>query len=237
MRPSAAMRFLVFSNWSEYRVMPDPEWPPEQYRLAPNDYLAALGQVTFVYNMLESMMSNIFQKCSPVADIFAKSLFHKLNNRDRVDLLSAFINENENDKDVLDALLYCILCYDICTENRNILMHSIYFNPNPEMTRLVKRASGDASREIHFDVPLSDLRMIADQTVEVFRYAINLFGFVSRREFIAALPPTDPVSGYPKIGPNPLPEKPPKPHKLTPYQPQAAQPSGAPQPGSSGAKF
>jgi hypothetical protein len=116
-------------------------WPPERYRLAPNDYLAALGQVTFVYNLLESMMLNIFVRCCPVADDFAKDLFHKLNNRDRMDLLKAFVAENEKHQNVRDAILHCVLCYDICTENRNVLMHSIYFNPNPKMTRLIKRSS------------------------------------------------------------------------------------------------
>jgi len=109
--------------WSFVMIDQASEWPPEQYRLAPNDYLAALGQLTFVYNMLESMMRNIFIKYLPFAEDYARMLFHKLNNRDRIDLLSAFVKENEKDNDVSEAILYCINCFDICTENRNILMH------------------------------------------------------------------------------------------------------------------
>jgi hypothetical protein len=84
------------------------QWPPAQYRLAPNDYLAALGQVTFVYNILESMMRNIFKQCSPVSKDFAAALFHKLGNRDRIDLLSEFVRENEKEEAVRDAILHCV---------------------------------------------------------------------------------------------------------------------------------
>jgi hypothetical protein len=175
--------------------------------------------VTFFYNLLESMMQNIFVRCSPVDDDFAKRLFHKLNNRDRMDLLKAFVAENEKHQDVRDAILHCVLCYDICTENRNVLMHSIYFNPNPEMTILIKQSSNDPHREIRFDVPIADLRTIADQTAETFKYAMDLYAFIARRAWLNSFPPDHPL----KQGPDPpisLPEKPSKPRKLTPYPPR-----------------
>jgi hypothetical protein len=190
------------------------EWPPKQDRLAPNDYLAALGQLTFVYNLLESMMRNIFQFCAPLEKDFASKLFDKLNNSDRNDLLSAFVNKNEKEEQVREAVLFCVNCYAICTANRNILMHSIYFNPNPnprDSTMLVKRAS-NAQRDVHFDVPLRDLRRIADETAETFRYALNLFAFIAGRDLFSAR--------------NTLPHRPPKPIALTPFQPQAIQKDG-----------
>jgi hypothetical protein len=206
--------------------MADISWPREEYRLAPNDYLAALGQLTFIYNMLESMMRNIFEQCAPLQQDFAAALFHKLNNRERIDLLTAFVNQNENDPAVRSAVLSCINHYEICTENRNILMHSIYFNPSHkglEMAFLVKRAANDPRREVHYDVPLPDLQKMADETVETFRFALNLYGFLGRRDWIRKHP------APPKRLPNALPDTPPKPHRLTPYQPPIA-PKGAPSP-------
>jgi hypothetical protein len=199
------------------------EWPPPEHQLAPNDYLAALGQVTFVYNMLESVMDNVFVCCAPLKAEDAKVLFHKMNNRDRVDLLTDFVAHNEKDAQVKSIILHCARCYDICTENRNILMHAIYFNPNLKADQtpiLVKRAKKDPLREVHYDVPLSDLRIFADDMVKSFKLAIELYGFLARRNFLNALPPTNPATGYPKIGPNPLPEIPQKPRRLTPYQAQ-----------------
>jgi hypothetical protein len=200
------------------------EWPVPENQLAPNDYLAALGQATFVYNMLESMMGSVFVACAPVEAEAARALFHKLNNRDRVDLLTDFVNHNEKDAAVKRIILSCINYYDICTENRNILMHAIYFNPNlkPDQSPLlVKKAKNDYKREVHYDVPLHELRKVADDMVNSFRLAIELNGFLARRRFLNSLAATNPATGYPKIGPNPLPEKPPKPHRLSPYRPLA----------------
>ena len=182
-------------------------WPSEKYELAPNDYLAAFGQVTLVYNMLENMMGHIFEICAPLEDAFAKSLFHKLNNRDRVDLLSAFVRENEEEPETRDAILHCILCYEICTENRNMLMHSTYFDMR-NVAKLVKRASKDPTRELHFDVPLVQLRRLADETADVFAYAVGLGAKLFRRTWRD--------SNLPEVI---LPDKPPKPHKLTPDRP------------------
>jgi hypothetical protein len=205
------------------------EWPPSEYQLAPNDYLAALGQATFVYNMLESMMSNVFVSCAPIEMETAKALFHKMNNRDRVDLLTDFVKHNERDRQVESIILHCISCYDICTENRNILMHAIYFNPllkDEQPPILVKKSKNDPKREVHYDVPLADLRMFADDMGRSFKLAIELYGFLARRNFLNALPPTNSATGNPKIGPNPLPEIPQKPRRLIPSQPQVTRPAG-----------
>jgi len=203
-------------------------WPSEKYELAPPNYLVALGQATFVYNMLVSIMSQLFVRVAPLESEYALRLFHSLNNRERVDLFSGFVHKNEKDQIVADALLYCILCYNICTENRNILMHSTYFEINDGETRLVKRASNDPKREIHFDIPLLELRNVADQIADIFIYAREIYGVIFHRDRLAQISPGIPESSA-------LPEKPPKPRILTPYQPEAIrrggmlphQPSGA----------
>lgn len=211
----------------------DGRWPPEMYELAPNDYLAAFGQATLLYNMLESVMSHLFVVTAPLPDEYALRLFHNLNNRDRIDLLSAFVRKNEIDPIVADALLHCILCYDICTENRNILMHSTYFEMYPSdtkttaPTRLVKRASKDPKRELHFDVPLAELRYIADKIAEIFVYARELYGFTFRRKHRAFL-------GAEPLQSSALPDKPPKPRILIPYQPGAVRKGVPPPPPPSG---
>jgi hypothetical protein len=183
------------------------EWPAEKFQLAPNDYLAAFGQVTLVYNMLENMIGHIFERSAPLDPDFAKSLFHKSNNRDRIDLLAEFVKTNEDDEESRDAILYCISCYDICTENRNVLMHSTYFDIG-DSVRLVKK--NKSYKEIHFDVSLINLRRVADDIASVFVYAVGVFGTVSRRKWAKSSSP--PI----KIPEQALPAKPPKPHRLVP---------------------
>src|ERR1700722_11473201 len=116
------------------------QWPPEQYRLAPNDYLAAFGQAALVYNFLEGMMSNVFEHYMPVGKAYARKLFSTMSNQDRMVLLIEVVKEAEKDDDTLEAILYCIDCFHICTDNRNILAHSTYFNLDASMTLLVKRS-------------------------------------------------------------------------------------------------
>lgn len=123
----------------------------------------------------------------------------------RLSYITAFVRKNETDPLVADALQHRILCYNICTDNRNILMHSTYFAINESTTRLVKRASNDPKRELHFDVPLRELRIIADQIADVCVYAREIYGFIFRREHRARIAPdAEPLQS------SALPEKPPK---------------------------
>jgi hypothetical protein len=97
-----------------------------------------------------------------------------------------------------------------------------FVRKNESTTRLVKRVSNDPKRELHFDVPLRELRIIADQIADVFVYAREIYGFIFRREHRARIAPdAEPLQS------SALPEKPPKPRTLTPSRPEAVR-KGAP---------
>jgi hypothetical protein len=98
-------------------------WPSKQ--LGTVAQVHALGQITLVYNYLQEAFTLLFTLCMPTRSDFSEALFHKLNNRDRINLLYAVIDKNEMEEDVREALHYGLLCYDVCTENRNILMHTL----------------------------------------------------------------------------------------------------------------
>ena len=42
------------------------QWLPEEDRTAANEYLIAFGQITLLYNFLESMMERLFRQCAPL---------------------------------------------------------------------------------------------------------------------------------------------------------------------------
>ena len=135
--------------------MSDPEnerWPSEENRAGEsNDHLVAFGQITLAYNLLESMAERVFKRCAPLDSLnFAKGLFHKLTNRDRIDLLKAFVNKNESAPDVRDALLHFVLCYDICTENRNILMHVILLSVDETTAKWTKKRQKTQIGQLNF---------------------------------------------------------------------------------------
>ncbi len=192
------------------------QWPSEEDRAASDEYLIAFGQITLLYNFLQSLMEMLFQTCAPLEPEYAQLLFHQLNNRERIDLFSAFIRANEKDDKAEEALHACILHYDICTENRNILMHvmSDGFSEATGHARFRKRASQNPIREIEFHMPIADLRLVADQIAQTARFSFALTAFISFRN----VPPASRILAASL----PLPETPPKPRKLTPYQPPKA---------------
>jgi hypothetical protein len=187
------------------------QWPPKHIRLASDDQLIPFGQITLGYNLLESTIHDIFCVCAPLDRGFARGLLGKLNNRDLIDLLSALVKNNEKDPDVRDAILHCLLCYDICTENRNILMHIEIETVSESMFQ--KRSRNNPTQFIKFDIEVSELRLIGEQIANVFVYAFRIWDFLTW---------DDPNS------PRALPEKLPKPRKLTPYQPQKLVPGEKP---------
>lgn len=200
------------------------EWPSDDDRAAPIPFLTAFGQIALAYNIVEAMVEQVFMHIAPLDNEYSKTLFHALSNRERIDLLIAFARKNEKNPGVVDAISHFMHCYNICTDNRNILMHVIGLDVSETAGRWTKRASKNPLREIEFHVSLADMREVASQMADTFNYAVGLNYFLFDREFRNAAwrgePPT-------------LPEKLPKLRTLTPYQPVATRKDAPPRPQSS----
>jgi hypothetical protein len=180
-------------------------WPIRRSRLATVAQLHALGQITLAYNYCEETAGLLFARCMTTDQQFSTKLFHKLNNRTRIDLLTAIISQNEKNEAVKSALFQFLVAYDICTDNRNILMHAILEDAGADLLKLSKRASNDPAREIHFSVPLTELRQLAQEISDTFVFGLKLEVWMTHR-----------IRGDASDA---LPEIPPKPRKLTPSPP------------------
>jgi hypothetical protein len=200
---------------------PFADWPPLKNQIGSAPYVHAIGQITLAYNGLENLMASIFCITLPVEYKFAEKVFHSMHNRERTDLLSALL-KNQKDDELRDALQHVVLCYDICTDNRNIVMHSILEEITPSLPKLRKRASQNPAKLLEFHVPLGMLRRVADQILETFNYGFFVWIGIQNQSAGASLSLA------------PLPQKPPKPHKLIPYQPPEADKDAPPQPQPSG---
>jgi hypothetical protein len=204
------------------------KWPDAFNTIASAAQLQALGQITLMYNYLEEGIGNLFKKTMPTDETFSEKLYHKLNNRDRTDLLTAIINKSDRDADIKEAILYLLDCYNICTGNRNILLHAILEGADADILSFSKKASRDPGRENQFRIPLADLRLVADQMSQAVLYAMRIYTTISARE--APRPPATPTKGF--LGEaasnlhrvmkafETLPDKPSKPRSLIPYGPQ-----------------
>lgn len=142
-----------------------------------------------------------------------KSLFHSLNNRQRVDMLAALVKFGERDAMVREFILYALHCFDICTDNRNIMLHATKEpSPTADTLRLSKRARNNPARTAYYNAPLPMLRQVADDASATLDLWANLFLWLEDR----------------RVGQQrPLPDKPPQPHRLSP-SPQIATDADAP---------
>jgi hypothetical protein len=199
------------------------EWPTLNNTIASPAQLQALGQITLVYNYLEESVGNLFSDVMPTDAAFSDKLYHKLNNRDRVDLMTAVVRQSGQDDDVKEELLYLLSCYAICTENRNILLHALLDSADADILKLAKKAARDPTREIEFHLPLADLRLVADQMADLFVHAVRLQRALNERKSApkihnsGLIPAPFDVEGM--VVASTLPDRPTKPSPLTPYKP------------------
>jgi hypothetical protein len=76
-----------------------------------------------------------------------------------------------------------------------------------DITKWTKRASSDPTRFIHFHISLAEIRQIADETADTVIFIAKMEFYLRRR-----------MKNIPEGA---LPDIPPKPRKLTPFQPEA----------------
>jgi hypothetical protein len=190
-------------------------WPKLEARMASATEVHAFGQATLIYNYLEEVTGRMLVYYLPTDIEFSEALFHRMGNPDRMLLLTRLIEGQERDSDIIEALKHFIRCYDICTENRNILMHaSLEPRTSPDILPLSKRSKDMRVGKIFFQ----------DEMGDVFDYGTRLKLWLTYRSDHD--PELAKMMGWPSYPARPpLPDKPQKPRKLSLFQPPKDQPS------------
>jgi hypothetical protein len=224
-RSASIVRSVFSSTWGLVMIKPDTledVWPKLEARIASVAEVHAFGHATLIYNWLEEVAGRIFVYYLPTDTEFSESLFHKMGNPDRMLLLARLIEQQERDSGAIDALNHFRVCYDICTENRNILMHSsVESRTSLDLLPLSKRSKNMQVGKVFFQLSLTDIRAAADAMGDIFDYGTRLKLWLTyRHDHDPDLWPA----------PTPLPEKPRKPRKLSSSQPPADHTTSSPQP-------
>jgi hypothetical protein len=157
-------------------------WPP--YRIGNADHLHALGAIAMAYNLLEFRMRELFALYSIGDDRFTKS-----NNFERLGMIRDAIDETTHPEVIKNDVRYFLDAYQTCTENRNVLMHSVamftWLDPNadrcpvsnpkqPDGIAFQKPArKGPLSIEIYRPT-LTELRGVADDIMSFEYYGDRL---------------------------------------------------------------
>lgn len=145
----------------------------------------------------------------PMAREVAAPLVQNLNNRERADWLRGLAAADERDPAVTELYAHAILCFDICVDNRNMLIHALYEGTDAVTAKmkLTKKARNDPLREIKFQVSLEELRKAAVEMGNTVNFMIELYGYMRARR-------SRDQYGVPAILP-PLPQKRARPDRLT----------------------
>jgi hypothetical protein len=193
-------------------------WPPREHNVGSVAHVHAFGQMALTSAMLEELICMLLIQRLPMFPDDATSRVHGLNNRERVEWLRAIISAKEPDATVADLFLHAIRCFDICTENRNMLVHALYEGTDwiAWAIKLSKRVRNNPLRQIKFQVPIEQLRKMAEDMGETVNFMLDLWNCVRTRKAIEEHDPD-----LPPLPPLTWPDKPIQPDRLTTPPPPA----------------
>jgi hypothetical protein len=86
------------------------------------EHVFGLGLISLRYNVLEYAFK--FLISNYVEPSIANLLFDKASNEQRATALRSLLNDMEKDTEVVAHTEHLLTYFSICSENRNILMHS-----------------------------------------------------------------------------------------------------------------
>jgi hypothetical protein len=199
-------------------------WPPQGLNVGSVAHVHAFGMIALSSAMMEESLTLLLSHFLRLDWGISLPLVHKLAIRERVDLLKKLTSATESegtllgyppneDAETISTLRYALECFEICNENRNILIHALYERTDHTTATMTvsKRAHNNPLHEFKLDLSLTELR----QTAEEIGHTVNLMLDVWLA--VTHPPPPNMRAAWPK--------RPPRPHKLTPTEPAAALPA------------
>lgn len=197
-RTRAPIRRFVSSSSDLDLLMTTPrhygkKWSGEYYPASLTDHIHALGIVAANYNTLESSFYSLFCEYFGISANSA-ALFAQFKNNFRIDTLKVVVEKYEKDPAVADAVFHFLKCYNICADNRNVLMHSLmdaHDQIEPDLVaKKPTRNNPEKFTNLHFS--LSALRKAADELWSVELYCGDIYMFLLTRR--GDIPPADPYA-------------------------------------------
>ena len=148
--------------------MTKPDWP--KYAVgASRDHIYAIGVLIANWNDLERQIIWLLWELldSPRS---AESLTSALHNSERFELTKALAFDKIEDEQDRDLINQCVSFASICNGNRNIIAHASYSTVEYEKEMFAsKRKSGKGTERSHYKFSLDQLRMSADECIDVYR--------------------------------------------------------------------
>jgi hypothetical protein len=208
---SGEIMFENLSSWFD----PEDRWP--KYAVGPIKHLHALGVISLNFSFYEHAMIVFFEMYLPKH--MAKFMFDNLHNRNRTELVRELLRTYEANPIIVEHIEHSITHYSMCVQNRHTLLHSrpgiseMFGN----VLSLEKQSHKNPNTLQKYQLSLEDLRQTADEMQQGIDYVLSIWRYWAARIQLAGGQKF--FSGTPTAS---LPEKPPKPHIVSPHQPPSA---------------
>jgi hypothetical protein len=156
------------------RTMPiDDAWPKHLSK-SHND-LIAIGAIALGHGELEGALQNLFSAATKMKAEHISSIFYRLPNNTRLDVLLELADQVAIPKELKARLRYCAECYKICVENRNSIMHARrggeYSDVVLSERGMILTKYSKAGKRLISSARLKDLRRVADEIRETMGFA------------------------------------------------------------------
>lgn len=184
--------------------MSNPEWPA--YRIAPAAHLHAVGVIAAKYNELEYALLTLMLPYTGMPLGALKYTFANTSNKFRTDLLLLCIQHSAVTSAASEATRHFVKGYQICAENRNLLMHSLVGDATTDNHAFFVKSPKDKPMKMGmYHISVEALQNTADDINRFSAFGIGIHFFIQESK-----------SRHPKISAlATLPEKPALPVKLS----------------------
>jgi hypothetical protein len=175
-------------------------WP--KYQIGPRESIFALGVVGVKYAQLEFALSGIFATTLGISMSLGSIMMPKLTNHIRLQLLRERLPSCLWSEEVQDMVYHFIQAFNICADNRNLLMHSNIASMSQDAIILYKTTR--EGKTVLCNPELRELRQVADEMESYFNYGLALTNAIN-------INLSDPTFTSGRL---PWPDRPPLPRRL-----------------------
>ena len=192
------------------RTPQEPAWPTHLDPCA--EHIYAIGRISVNYNELEAQLLAFIQHYDSSPNELTAFLFEKVPSNSQTEWLKKMMALRGNDLEAQVPIQHFISACDICTANRNLLIHSrIWAYRVSEDSLITSKRTRKTGAEKGDEFSLDVIRRVADE-IQFWRgYGGHISAYLTRSALSREKLPSD----WKLIGPSTLPGKPSLPINLT----------------------
>lgn len=159
-------------------------WPLPRFDIGQPKHMHALGIVAATYNQMEFSLFCLLLDYTGLSSETTQWLVANTSNNTRLELLRRCIDEKELDQQAREHAHHFSLCYDICAENRNFLMHSMTSkHSDNELLAFFKSSRNNPKKGNHINLRLEDLRNVAEALCNTWTFGMRLHAYYCFKRF------------------------------------------------------